>query len=159
MIAPKRLGWGPWVFVAMFAVVLGANGVMIWVAFDSWTGLETRNAYERGLDYNRVLDAERAQAALGWQVEIDFAPGEAGRAMIDARFRNRDGHPVSLTRVRARLTRPTHSGHDKTVTLAKRGPGHYGADLTVPLPGQWDLRVLARHAGGTYQAQRRVVLD
>lgn len=159
MIVPKRLGWGPWVFVAMFAVVLGANGVMVWIAFDTWTGLETRNAYERGLAYNRVLDAERAQAALGWHVEVDVTPGEAGRATIDARFRNRDGHPVSLTRVRARLIRPTHSGHDTAVTLAKQGPGHYRTDLTVPLPGQWDLRVLAEYAGGTFQARRRVVLD
>ena len=49
--------WIPWLFVGLFALVLVVNGSMIFVAFSTFPGLETTNAYQRGLAYNRQLDA------------------------------------------------------------------------------------------------------
>jgi nitrogen fixation protein FixH len=157
---PRRtLTWGPWVFFAMFAVVFAANGMLVVFAFGSWTGLETRGAYEKGLAYNETLAAARAQAALGWQAGITVAPAGAGRIRLEATFRDRDGRPPRLTAVTASLIRPTHSGHDLVLPLAKLEDGRYGAEADLPLPGQWDIRVLAEYAGGSYQATRRVVVE
>lgn len=159
MIDRRRLGWGPWVFVAMFAVILAANGIMMAFAFTSWTGLETLGAYDKGIAYNRTLEAARAQRALGWQVESKIISTGGQGVRIEISLRDRQGAAVRLDRVRARLIRPTHSGHDTTVTLAKRAAGRYGADLVLPLRGQWDLLILAEHPGGVYQARRRVVIE
>ncbi|MDH3596413.1 MAG: FixH family protein [Rhodospirillales bacterium] len=157
---PRRpLAWGPWVFFAMFAVVFAANGVLVVFAFGSWTGLETRGAYEKGLAYNDTLAAAREQAALDWQVGITLAPGDDGRVRLEATFRDRSGRPPRLTAVTARLIRPTHSGHDLVLPLAKLENGRYGTETVFPLPGQWDVRVRAEHAGGSYQATRRVVVE
>jgi nitrogen fixation protein FixH len=153
-----KLAWGPWVFFAMFGVVILANGVMVLFAMTSWTGLETRGAYEKGLAYNQTLQAERDQEALGWQVEIGLTAEGAGPARIEARFRDRDGRPVKPEAVTAWLIRPTHEGYDLTVPLHAESAGHYGTEVELPLAGQWDLRVLAEHGGGIYQAQRRVVV-
>ena len=71
--ATDRSRWIPYAFVAFFGVVLLANGTMIGLAFATWTGLETEGAYQKGLAYNRVLDRARAQAALGWRVDLAFA--------------------------------------------------------------------------------------
>jgi nitrogen fixation protein FixH len=155
----RPLTWGPWVFFAMFAVVLAANGVMVVFAYSSWTGLETQGAYEKGLAYNETLAAAREQAALGWQVGITLAPGGAGQLRLEATFRDRNGRPLRLTAVTARLIRPTHSGHDLVLPLAELESGRYGAETIFPLPGQWDVRVRAEHAGGSYQATRRVVVE
>lgn len=159
MIARRRFGWGPWVFVAMFAVVLAANGIMMIFAFTSWTGLETLGAYDKGIDYNRTLEAARAQEALGWRVESQVVATGAQGVRIEVALRDRHGNTVTPERVRVRLIRPTHSGHDTMATLAKLAAGRYGTDLTLPLRGQWDLLILAEHPGGVYQARRRVVVE
>ncbi len=38
------------------------------------------------------------------------------------------------------------------------GGGRYGGRIDLKLPGQWELRVLADHPGGTNQVTRCVVL-
>jgi nitrogen fixation protein FixH len=157
---PRRsLTWGPWVFFAMFAVVIAANGALVFFAAGSWTGLETDGAYEKGVAYNETLAAARDQAALGWQVEIALEPGADGQVRIEATFRDRNNRPLHLRAVTARLVRPTHSGHDLALPLARLEAGRYGAETKIPLPGQWDVRVLAEHARGSYQASRRVVVE
>ena len=155
----RRLTWGPWVFFAMFAVVLAANGIMVAVAFGTWTGLETHGAYEKGLAYNQTLEAARQQAALGWQVEIALERRSAGKVWLEVTFRDRNDRPLRLRAVDAQLVRPTHDGHDFVVALAELGNGRYGSETILPLPGQWDVRVRAEHDGGTYQATRRAVIQ
>jgi nitrogen fixation protein FixH len=44
------------------------------------------------------------------------------------------------------------------VPLGALGNGRYGSETTVPLAGQWDVRVYAEHEGGSYQVTRRVVI-
>ena len=64
-MATDRSRWIPYAFLGFFAVVLLANGAMIWLAFATWTGLETEGAYQKGLAYNRTLaetEAQRRQA-------------------------------------------------------------------------------------------------
>ncbi len=154
----RRLTWGPWVFFAMFAVIIAVNGVMVAFAFGTWTGLETHGAYEKGLAYNKTLEAARRRDALGWQVEIALEQRDAEKVWLEVTFRNPDDRPLRLHAVTANLVRPTHSGHDLEVALARLQAGRYGAELTPPLPGQWDIRVNAEHDGGTYQATRRVFI-
>ncbi len=154
----RRLTWGPWVFFAMFAVIIAVNGVMVAFAFGTWTGLETHGAYEKGLAYNKTLEAARRQDALGWQVEIGLEQRDAEKVWLEVTFRDPDDRPLRLHAVEAHLVRPTHTGYDLAVPLARLQTGRYGTELTPPLPGQWDIRVKAQHDGGTYQATRRVTI-
>ena len=154
----RPLTWGPWVFFAMFAVIIAVNAVMVAFAFSTWTGLETKGHYEKGLAYNKTLEAARRQDALGWQVDIALEQGDAEKVWLEVTFRDPDDRPLRLQAVEARLVRPTHSGHDFEVPLARLQEGRYGTELTPPLPGQWDIRVKARHDGGIYQATRRVMI-
>ncbi len=155
---PLRLSWGPWIFFALFGIVLLANGIMVWMAFGTWTGLETRGHYDKGRAYNQVLEAARAQDELGWRVEVALTPAGGETVSLEARFRDRDGRAVKPGAVTARLVRPTHEGYDLTLPLDERGAGRYGADFVPPLPGQWDVRILADHSGGTFQSVRRLVI-
>lgn len=161
--AAGRGSWIPWAFVAFFLIVFAANGVLVYVALDTWTGMETEKYYERGLAYNRDLAGARAQAELGWQVDIAITPlgaGPAGelRAELAVSLRDRDGRALDGGEVRARFIRPTHSGADSEVVLRSLGGGRYGGEVALPLPGQWDLVVLGSVNGVTYQAARRVFL-
>lgn len=147
--------WIPWVFVAAFGVVFLANGALVYLGAKSWTGLETEDPYEKGIAYNRALAGARDQAARGWQLAADFA-GRAADGRLTVSLRDRDGQPLTGARVRVLFVRPTHEGFDREAALAALGAGRYGADIALPLAGQWDLRLLVSHDGASHQAVRRL---
>jgi len=158
--------WYPWLFVAAFVVVIAVNGVMINFAIGSFSGLETEHPYERGLGYNDTLAAARAQDEMGWQVAYDAVPAGAAAPeghpiALEARFLDRDGNALTGLEVRALLQRPAAEGHDMELPLAERGGGRYVARTDLPLPGQWDLRIVATATGSdraSWQSSRRILL-
>jgi nitrogen fixation protein FixH len=147
--AARALYW----LVGGFAIVLAVNGLFVYLALASWNGLVTDNAYERGLAYNRTLAQVRAEAARGWRIEIDYAEG-----MAAVRVRDAEGRALNGLDVEVRFVRPTHEGYDSTIALAGRGEGRYAAAAPLPLPGQWDMLVVARDREGPVHASRRVVV-
>ena len=134
--------------LAFFGVIAAVNAGMIYLAVTTFSGLETQNAYVRGLSYNDVLRDAEAQKALGWQVSLDHEHRE-GRLELDARFLDKAGQPLDGLEVAVVLTRPTTQGHDLGLALAGLGEGRYRGELDVPLPGQWDLQTEARRDGRT----------
>ena len=154
----RRSLWIPWALCGVFAVFLIANGTMVFFAARSWTGLETEQAYEKGLAYNDTLAAADAQAALGWQVAVEAGDAAPGEAWVEVSLADRQGHPIVASQVLARLVRPTHVGYDREAALTPVGAGRYRGTVELPLAGQWDLKVSVAHAGGVYRTTRRVVL-
>ncbi len=164
MSKPRPPGWWyPWIFVAAMGVVVAVNGVLVYFALSTWTGLETKDYYVRGLQYNQALAASRDQDARGWQARLSFdAVGEpAGgerQGTLSVVFTDRDGAPLEDLSVTAMLVRPTHEGHDATVTLEHQGDGLYAGVVRVALAGQWDARILAHRGDGTFQTRQRLFL-
>jgi nitrogen fixation protein FixH len=155
---PRRSRWIPYAFVGFFLVVMAPNAVMIWFAFTSWTGLTAEHSYQQGLAYNDTLAAARAQAALGWQVEIAFAEPAAGRLGMELALADRYGNPLENAVVSAALVRPTQEGYDTTVALERRLANHYGAEVVLPLAGQWDARFTVEVGDAVWRGTRRVFL-
>jgi nitrogen fixation protein FixH len=157
-IERKRIDpWLPWFFVLFFAVVLAVNGVMVYFAAASWTGVETRQPYIRGLDYNRTLDAVERQKALGWTADLALRPDAEG-ARLDLSLVDARRLAIAGARVTARFVRPTHEGHDFEIALEDLGRGRYAGVARAPLPGQWDVRVFVAHPSGEFRLTRRVAV-
>lgn len=148
--------WIPGAFLAMFGVVLAANGLMVWAALDSWTGLETKDHYRKGLAYNRTLAARRAQQALGWRAELAFTATGPRRGRLEVAFTDAAGGGVNGLEVTASLVRPTHEGFDRAFALAARGDGRYAAELELPLGGQWDAVVDAAKGEARFRLAERL---
>lgn len=146
--------WYPWIFIGGMTVVVVVNIVLAVAAVRTFPGLETNDAYRKGLAYNDVLAAARAQAARGWQVAVAFVPDSGrGAGELQVVFRDRDGRPLDGLRVGARLTRPLGAEASQTADLQARGDGLYAAHVALPFAGQWDADI---HAGGnTEQFQTR----
>ena len=51
--------------LGFFGVIFAVNGVFAFLAIDTFTGLETEQAYLKGLDYNRTLTAAAEQRTTG----------------------------------------------------------------------------------------------
>jgi len=134
--------------LAFFGLVIAVNGVFIVLALQSWSGLSTDDAYRRGLTYNETLRQAEAQRALGWQARIDLAPLADGRARLSVVFTDRADAPVDGLVVTGQLRRPSREDADRAVALTSQGPGHYSADVGLPLRGQWDLLLRADSPDG-----------
>jgi nitrogen fixation protein FixH len=153
-----RSRWIPWAFVGFFVIVFAVNGAMVWFALSSWTGLEADNSYERGLIYNRAIEAEREQAALGWQAGFRFEQTGGRRGTLELSLKGRNGALLQGAKVDAELVRPTRAGYDFDLALAEKEPGRYLAELELPLPGQWEVRLAARAGGEIYRLSPRIYL-
>ena len=142
------------ILLAGFGVVFAVNGVMAWFAIDSFPGLVSKDAYREGLEYNRTIAAREAQEKLGWQVDVAVAGAGTTRA-VTARFRDRDGHPLSGLRVNAAMVRPVAAGSDRRAVLDETAPGDYRAEIALPSLGNWLLDVEAVRRDGTQWRMER----
>src|SRR5664279_301516 len=87
----------PWLFVGAMGLVILVNAAMIFFAVHSFTGLATQDPYDKGLAFNRTLAAARAQAGLGWQVDVaaTASPADAAATVtLAAAFRDGAGRAL-----------------------------------------------------------------
>lgn len=163
---------------AFFLVVFSVNGVMVFLALDSWSGLSTDDPYQRGLRYNTTLEAMAQRDALGWQESFHFAPAPSGsdaegksRGRITLEMRDRDGNLLEGLIVAGQIRRPTNEGFDQPVKLEAVGAGRYVTNVAFPLKGNWLVRLSVRrdpnrhdivhgdnadHAGFVFGIEKRI---
>jgi nitrogen fixation protein FixH len=148
----------PWLFVLFFVVVFAVNGVMVYVAASSWTGVSTKQHYIKGRDYNRTLEAVERQKARGWNSDLSVLSRDRGRVAVELSLTDAGKRAIAGADVSARFFRPTHEGYDLEIRLDDYGAGRYVGKLVAPLPGQWDVRIVARHPSGDFHITRRIVV-
>ncbi|MCU0888883.1 MAG: FixH family protein [Rubritepida sp.] len=133
-----RSGWIPWVFVGGMLLVVVVNGVMVFFALSTFTGLTTRQSYDRGRAYNQVLAEAARQDALGWTALVAL---EGGR--LRPRVTDREGRAVEGL-LEAELVRPIEGTR---VALGAASP-RAGFDLPELRAGQWEFRATFTDAQG-----------
>ena len=136
------------IVLAFFGLVIAANVIFVVLAWQSWSGLSTDDAYRRGLAYNETLRQAETQRALGWQVRAELVPLADGGAHLSVVFIDRNDSPVESLDITGQLRRPSREGADRPVVLTSQGPGRYATDVDLPLAGQWDLRLRATSPDG-----------
>lgn len=129
--------------LGFFGLIIAVNGVFVYFAISSFSGVETPDAYTRGLAYNRVIEAAETQAALGWTVTLEQTAVVDQTTGLRVSVADRGGQPIEGLRVTAELRRPTHEGYDQKADLVAVGDGTYAGDIAVPLAGQWDAYIHA----------------
>jgi nitrogen fixation protein FixH len=146
----------PMMFIAAFLVVIAVNGALIFFAQDTFSGLETQHAYERGLQYNQALAAEAAQQSLGWQYEAAVSGEAGGERTLQVHMTDAEGRPLDDLTIDAYLVRPSNAGLDFTVSPRSAGDGRYVATFSLPALGQWDLRLVAHRGDIAWQQSTRL---
>ncbi len=133
--------------VGFFVTVFAANGIFFYLASQSWTGLSTEKAYERGLRYNDIRARDLAQKKLGWRSTATFQQRE-GDLILQTNFLNKAGKPIEGLSVFAEIQRPLVDRHDQRLRLRETGAGEYSHPLDLPLKGQWQVNLRAVTADG-----------
>ncbi len=152
-------GWIPLLFVAGFLILFAVTGSFVKLALTSFPGLVTTNAYERGLAYDDVLAAERAQEEQGWQMDIQMPrlSGEGQTATIVLADRN--GEPLSGGTVILMAERMTRYAQQVRLQLSDVGQGRYEGAIEFPISGRWFVSVLADVDGNRHFATQEFYLS
>jgi nitrogen fixation protein FixH len=145
--------------IGFFAVVFAVNGVMIYKAESTFGGLDTDDAYRKGLAYNERVAAAAAQAKLGWQDKLAYAP-ETKRLRVS--LADSAGEAVSDLTVTAQVQRPATNRYDREIVLKQTDPGVYEADASGLDAGWWTVDLSARRGAADqkdaalYESRRRL---
>ena len=143
----------PWYFVGAFVLLFIINGIMVYTAVSTGTGVVTDKAYERGLAYNDFLAAQEAQQQRGWQGEVRY---EAGQLVFN--LKDKDGTALTGATVKAQIIRPVQAGMDFNLELTEAEPGRYVAAASFPQPGLWTGYIDAQWQGQPYRQAQDLVI-
>lgn len=146
-----------WITTAFFAVVVGVNVMMAYLAVNTFGGLQVQAPYKLGLKYNEEIAAAQAQEKLGWRVDSSFASAASGAREIVISVRDREGRPLAGLTARARLASPTHPA-DVDIAFPAATDGTFRSTFNAPA-GQWALDIaLFDGAALKYRSANRIML-
>ncbi len=133
--APWRItGWHVLgALCAFFAVIITVNAIFLSYALDTFSGIETRDAYRQGLAYNERISADRAAAHRGWSGTVGLSDAGTPHVVL----RRLDGEPLTGMVVTGKIGRPSTDRFDRPVTFTERSSGVYEAVDVTLAPGNW----------------------
>lgn len=117
--------------LAFFCVTIGVNAVFIYFAVTTFSGIETENAYRRGLAYNARHRVAAAEAALGWTARLVVEERRPVLLLTDA-----SGQSLGGLIVVAKAGRPSIDRFDRELGFHETNAGRYVADGALE-PGAW----------------------
>lgn len=123
------------ILVAFFGVMFAVNGAFVYFALSTFGGVETEDAYRKGLDYNATLEEAGAQASLGWQPVLAL---DAPSGTLTLKVADKAGKPVTGLKVTGVLMRPATNTSDRSIDrFAEQGSGVYVGRIDKLEPGTW----------------------
>ncbi len=156
---PRR--WTGWTILfallGFFGVIFAVNGLMMYEALSTLSGVDTDSAYQAGLMYEQAVATARAQDARHWQVDAKLTPASDGER-LDVKARDATGQPLVGMQASVIFERPTDRRLDRSVVLVEDAAGrfHGNADGAA---GPWDVVIeLTRHGEQLFRSKNRVVL-
>jgi nitrogen fixation protein FixH len=143
--------------LAFFAVIIVADGTLIYKALTTFGGVDNPNAYRQGVTYNQRIARDAEQTLIGWHDDIEVVRSPE---RLRVSLRDRAGSAVAGRKVAARISRPATNRFDETLDLAEIAPGQYEAPLPGTHEGSWIVDLSVYDGGASteplYQMRRRV---
>lgn len=146
----------PYVFFIFFAVVIAVNVFFVYISKQSWRGVVTEDAYQKGINYNKTIEQVKKQEELGWQVKVRYEGAKNGVMMINV-F-DRKGKVINDANIYVEFRRPTQEGYDFAQAIPMSG-GIYISKINFPLLGQWEAQIVVNRNGEVFQEVKRYVIQ
>jgi len=151
----------PWflAWLGLVAVFLLVNLGFIITSVTTMPGLVTKDYYEQGRQYERnALKLMAARNKLQWEAKLEAPAAPVVGQPERFRFSAVDVRGVPIMDADAQLLayRPSDAAADFSTTLTQIAPGLYQADISLPLPGVWELHVNVRHNDDVFTLSRRI---
>lgn len=151
----------PW-FIAMMGVIavfLLVNFIFVVFAVTSNPGLVVDDYYEKGREYEKnIITRLNARNKLNWQTRFETPDKIYTNTPETYRFSAVDSRGISImdAEVKFILYRPSDASADFSQVVNQIAPGLYQTELSLPLPGIWDLTVKVTHNDEIYYHTHRI---
>jgi hypothetical protein len=141
---PRRSPW-PYAIVGLLTAHVGAMALAVKVAGSGASGHAILpEYYDRAVDWDELRAADARSAALGWTLQV--APAtlleESGARRVTLELLDSAGDAVTGAHVTVRSYH-TGVGERTEATARELGHGIYAADLSMALPGDYELETKA----------------
>lgn len=152
----RRPGGRSWRWPAALAALLAAH-IGLWLGVVAVAGRDPSFStepgyYEKAVRWDEAAAQTRANAALGWSIEIDTdaEAGSSGERHFVCRIRDRDGTPVGGASVHLETFHHARAMERIGTGLAEEQPGVYGGRPRMTRPGLWECRLTVRRGGDMF---------
>jgi nitrogen fixation protein FixH len=143
----------PWYFVGFFIVLFITDGIFVYIATSTHTGVVEQSTYQHGLKYNETVAASEAQDRLGWQADMQFSTG----GVLSVAVNDAEGVALKGANVRAQFFRPTQDGQDFSFDMGEVSAGQYKKPVKAA-PGLWEVRIFVEWNQQQFQMTKRIVV-
>ncbi len=148
----------PYFFFAFFAVVIAVNVFYIYLSQKSWRGVVTKDSYQKGVDYNQVILQAKKQREMAWKVLTKYQRLDEKNGSFGVKLFDKNSRPINDANIRANFKRPTQDGFDFSIPLIFAN-GSYGAKVSFPLKGQWDVELVISREEEVFQEVKRYIIQ
>lgn len=132
----------PYFFFAFFAVVFAVDFFYIYISKKTWRGVVVDDSYQKGLQYNEVLQDKKMQKNLGWKMTIFFENKGNKSGILQVDLTDKNSIKIKNAKVVVKLKLPVQEGFDFERQLEFDG-NNYRANINFVQKGQWDFVVKA----------------
>ena len=150
--------WIPYYLALAYFFLLLPLAPMVYYAVHTMPGVVTEHSFEKGVAYNKSIQAGLEQQALGWKAEVTLEATAPTTAKVALVLHDKMGAEVNDAVVHVWLVRPAQKGLDHDKDMLAQGQGQYSAEVDLPMHGVWDVRVSATKQGQNFQTQQRVIV-
>lgn len=126
--------------IAFFGVIFAVNGVFLYSALSTYTGIVADEPYRKGLTYNERIAAESRQNELHWYLDLEIPTGDG---LLRAGMLDAERQPVTGLVMSGRLSRPSTDDHDQALAFEEVTPGNYVARVSALAEGTWKVDLTA----------------
>jgi nitrogen fixation protein FixH len=154
----KKYKFIPYLFIIFFAVIFAVDFTYIYIAKKSWRGVYTKNAYQKGLQYNQILKQREQQKELGWLMKFNFEQLPENIILVTVNLIDKEGRSIKGAKLNAKILRPIQEGLDFTQDF-KEINNSYQAKIKFPLLGQWEVQFKAKKGDNIIEKTKRYVVS
>ena len=149
-ITKSSFNFWPWFAVALLSVVAAVNAFMIYSAQRTNLPLVEESPYEKGQDYQKIIDQKSAFLNTGWAISLSAEPIENSQQKMIIRIHDSNsGQNIENLSVQLRALRPNKTGKDQIITFKQEGD-LYSAKTSPLAQGLWLFTYIIQDTRKTY---------
>jgi nitrogen fixation protein FixH len=153
--------WWPIAVVAVLAITVLANVVVLWVASDPDAEAVEPDYYRKAVAWDSTRVERARNLALGWRLDATVGPLGGGGAEVRARLADAAGAPLAGATVELEAIHNRIAAHPVHAVLFPAGgaggeAGVYAAAVPLARPGLWELRFTVRRGSDRFTVDRRL---
>ena len=141
----------PLSFVLFFIVLAILDGIFVYLAVSTQTGVVTKNAYEKGLNYNEAIKLADISKNYPQKLSVNIM----GNNKVEINYNIES--QIIFNDVTYKAIRPTKRGYDNSGKIKyNSATNSYSKNLELPLAGIWDILVIAKSGDIELRKKERI---